>query len=217
MDPRELDTILSSVEDPLILDAIQDELNDKDMPLSDIADDIDLALGTGDLTDEELNAFMERVSSSQSPQDRLDAYRDMFFLEKPGQPLPASRQKYMDMLKANKSMDQVLEQVTFDKKAKQLARAQRKELEERLNTLQRARAAHGAKMVKKAKAKEDMERSLIPDEFTNLPPCYTCGGPIELAKGFRCCTVCQFFAGWKVGETTAYCSQSASGIRTKAR
>ncbi len=202
-----LDTILGGAEDPSFQDAILDRLNDKDASMDGVAADIDLALRTDEPADAQFDAFVTRISAAPTPDDRIEAYKEMFFVAPGEEPLQPSRQKYIDMLKANKTMDQVLDQVTADKKAKQAARAQRKDLEDRLNTFQRARAAHGAKMVKKAKAKEDMEKSRIPDEFAHLPPCLVCGDAIELSRGYRCCTVCQLFAGWKVSETTVYCSE----------
>ncbi len=212
--------LVRNIEDPLTKDALQDRLNDKDMTLEDLAADIDLAIGIEDpTTDEHLQVMLDRLCSVKTIQDRVDAYKDAFILEEDGQSLPESRQKYIELLKTGRTMDDLLEQISLDHKTIESTQARRRELEERLSFFQRAKTAHGVKMAKKAAAKQERERALmrrrdkdrvqleVPPELYKQPRCRVCRGHVSLSRGLRCCILCQLLASWKVRDSTVYCSE----------
>jgi hypothetical protein len=116
--------------------------------------------------------------------------------------VPENQKKYLEMLGQGLPMEQVVERIAEDRQAAAGARAQVRELSQRLDDLRRARAAY--ELQKRRRESQAQER--VPDDVYNLPACAVCG-EVPAPRGFFCCGVCAILHGKGiVPQQTVFCS-----------
>jgi hypothetical protein len=150
----------------------------------------------------------ERLAAANGAAGKVDVFRDEFFRAEDGT-VPEDHQKYLDMLlHQGASMEQVVDRILEERQAATGARDQTNKLNQRLDELRRARAAHEAQKTRKAQRRESLAQQKVPDELYELPACALCGQPPS-TKDFFCCSICTILAGTGVQEKqTVFCSEA---------
>jgi hypothetical protein len=150
----------------------------------------------------------ERLAAASGEAGKVGVFKDEFFRAEDGN-IPDDHQKYLDMLlHQGASMEQVVDRILEERQAATGARDQTNKLNQRLDELRRARAAHEAQKTRKAQRRESLAQQKVPDELYELPACVVCG-QTPSTKDFFCCSICTILAGTRVQEKqTVFCSEA---------
>ncbi|KAI4860967.1 hypothetical protein F4820DRAFT_83716 [Hypoxylon rubiginosum] len=194
---------------------LQQRLNDHTIPTDQLISELRRAFSDGAVQNEEaFNGFIERLKLASTPQARTDAYVDIFF--QPGHdPSGAARsQKYIDMVRNGVPVSDVINSMIRDRHAAERDQNEKqvlhRQLEEKLEELKRAKAAHELDKSKRDKARQDKARAAaaLTDGQPDLPPCSACS-TIPDPQDFIICPLCQIlgdYYGLQV-EPAIFCSQ----------
>ncbi|KAL2172613.1 hypothetical protein VTG60DRAFT_4732 [Thermothelomyces hinnuleus] len=147
------------------------------------------------------------ASASDETADKAEVFREAFFTAEDGT-VPEDHQKYLDLLlHQGLSMEQVVDRILEERQTATGAREQTEKLNQRLDELRRARAAHEAQKTRKAQRRESLAQQKVPDELYELPACAVCGGETSTEEYFTC-SICTILAGAGVQDkTTVFCSE----------
>ncbi|KAK4145360.1 uncharacterized protein C8A04DRAFT_26867 [Dichotomopilus funicola] len=201
------------VEDPASRDAVLEKL--EDLPAE--ADPVTLArevaeiltkgrFAEGDGTATELLAELAAADADPTKSGNV-LLTDALFKTEDGT-VPEDHQKYLDMLlQQGLSMEQVVDRILDERQTAIGAREQTDKLDQRLDELRRARAAHEAQKTRKAQRRESLAQQKLPDELYELPDCAVCGDAPR-TEDYLTCSVCAILAaaGARAGQTV-FCSE----------
>ncbi len=150
----------------------------------------------------------ERLAAAEGEKGKADVLEEAFFRGEDGG-VPEDRQKYLALLRQQGiTMEQVVDQILEQRQVAVGAREQTAKLNQRLEELRRARAAHEVQKSRKAQRRESLAQQEVPDELYELPACTVCGGTPN-STDFFCCSICTILAGTGVQERqTIFCSKS---------
>ncbi|KAK4125050.1 hypothetical protein N657DRAFT_670887 [Parathielavia appendiculata] len=150
----------------------------------------------------------ERLATANTDAGKAEALKEEFFKADDGT-VPEDHQKYLDMLLyQGSSMEQVVDRILEERQAATGARDQTNKLNQRLDELRRARAAHEAQKTRKAQRRESLAQQKVPDELYELPACAVCGNTTNPGD-FFCCSICTILASSGVQEKqTVFCSET---------
>ncbi|KAH6855225.1 hypothetical protein B0I37DRAFT_395390 [Chaetomium sp. MPI-CAGE-AT-0009] len=149
----------------------------------------------------------ERVAAASDGIGKVEVLRDAFFKAEDGT-VPEDHQKYLDMLLHHGlSMEQVVDRILDERQTATGAREQTDKLNQRLDELRRARAAHEAQKTRKAQRRESLAQQKIHDELYDLPSCAVCGQAPRTEDYFTC-SICTILAGAGAQpKQTVFCSE----------
>lgn len=151
----------------------------------------------------------QRLAAAGDDAGKLAVLKEVFFKsDGSDDTVPDDHQKYLDLLlQQGLSMEQVVDRILEDRQAATGAREHANQLNQRLDDLRRARAAHEAQKSRKAKRRESIAQQKVPDELYELPACAVCG-EIPRTDDFFACSICTILAGAGVREQqTVFCSE----------
>lgn len=148
----------------------------------------------------------QRLAAASDDVGKVGVLEEVFFRAEDGS-VPEEHQKYLDMLlHQGLSMEQVVDRILEERQAAAGAKEQTSKLNQRLDELRRARAAHEAQKTRKAQRRESLAQQKVPDELYDLPPCAVCG-EAPRPGDFLCCSICTILAEAGVREKqTVFCS-----------
>jgi hypothetical protein len=148
-----------------------------------------------------------KVAAASDVTAKAEVWRDAFFKTEDGT-VPADHQKYVDMLLYHRlSMEQVVDRILDERQTAMGAREQTDKLNQRLDELRRARAAHEAQKTRKAQRRESLAQQKVPDELYDLPSCAVCGQEPRTEDYFAC-SICTILAGaGAISKQTIFCSE----------
>lgn len=164
------------------------------------------ALGRDAGTDD-TERTLERLMKIQSPGERVQVYKETFFLGKPGEEIPWRTQAYIDQLQNGEKMEEIMKTIAMDRRSS-LGAVQQKEMHRiKIEEFRRARAAFLLEQSKKATGRKDSNpKPQPPDEMYDQPPCHACGGEIDL-QDYVACPLCQVLVDSGVRKKpTVFCS-----------
>ncbi|XXH05822.1 hypothetical protein Hte_012260 [Hypoxylon texense] len=194
---------------------LQQRLNDRTIPIDLLISELRGAFSDGAVQNEEaFNGFIERLKLASTPQARTDAYVEMFFQPSHDPSGAARAQKYIDMVRNSVPVSDVINSMVRDRHAVERdqneKQALHRQLEEKLEELKRAKAAHELDKSKRDKARQDKARAAaaLTDGQPDLPPCSACS-TVPDPQGFIICPLCQVlgdYYGLQV-EPAIFCSQ----------
>lgn len=170
--------------------AFQQKLVDDSVSDAEIVAQLNVVLGHD--PELPLGPFLRRVKDSKSTQDRFNLYVQTFF-PPPSDSIAAGKlRKYADSVRSGVPVSEVLTTMLRDVQAARGNREERKKLEQNLQELTRAKAAHAADVARKQKARQDKiaAASLASRAIPNLPPCSVCSKALN-PHDFRACPMCQ--------------------------
>ncbi|EAQ89929.1 hypothetical protein CHGG_06548 [Chaetomium globosum CBS 148.51] len=149
----------------------------------------------------------ERVAAASDVAAETEVWRDAFFKTKDGT-VPEDHQKYVNMLLYHRlSMEQVVDRILDERQTAMGAREQTDKLNQRLDELRRARAAHEAQKTRKAQRRESLAQQKVPGELYDLPRCAACGEEPRTEDYFTC-SICTILAeAGAVPKQTVFCSE----------
>lgn len=201
------------VEDPASRDAVLEKL--EDLPTE--TDPVTLAREVADILAKgrfaegdgtETDLLEQLTAADTDPTKSGDVLlTDALFKNGDGT-VPEDHQKYLDMLLLQGlSMEQVVDRILDERQTAIGAREQTDKLDQRLDELRRARAAHEAQKTRKAQRRESLAQQKLPDELYELPNCAVCGDAPR-AEDYLTCSVCAILAaaGARAGPTV-FCSE----------
>lgn len=154
---------------------------------------------------------LQRLMEAKTSEERLQAYKQTFFLEKPGEVASGKTQIYLDRLQEGATMDDIVNKISVDRRSS-IGAMDRKEMhKKRIEDLRRARAAHELQKSRKANdRKNNYEQFSTPEELYDQPPCRACGKKVDTGE-FVACPLCQIL--WDAGiqnKPTVWCSLECS-------
>lgn len=156
---------------------------------------------------DDTDKILERLMSVRSPEDRVNVYKETFFLGKPGEDVPWRTQAYIDQLQSGEKMDDIMKAMAVDRRSS-IGAAQQKEMHTtKIEEFRRARAAFLLEQSKKATGRKDSNpRPQPPDEMYDQPPCHACGSDLDL-QDYVACPLCQVLVDNGVRtKPTVFCS-----------
>ena len=154
-----------------------------------------------------LDRFLAQLRDARSsPQARAEAYVEAFF-RPPAQEEPQGAgagedayKKYVEMIRGGSPIADVVGAMLRDRQAAQDERKRRQGLQQKLEELRRAKAAHELSLSKKQKARQDRAAKAAeaaaaaaaasPDARREVPPCSACSGRLD-EQDFLACPLCQ--------------------------
>lgn len=156
---------------------------------------------------EDTEKALQRLMESKNPEERLDAYRETFFLAKPGEVVSDRTQMYLDRLQEGATMDDIVNKIAVDRRSSIGAMDRKEQHKKRIEDLRRARAAHELQKSRKdSDRKDSTQRPQPPDEVYDQPPCHVCEKYVDL-QDFVACPVCQVLVDAEArSKATVYCS-----------
>ncbi|KAK3901645.1 hypothetical protein C8A05DRAFT_34678 [Staphylotrichum tortipilum] len=200
------------VEDPSGREAVFEKLEDMSAESDPVALAREVAeiLRGGPLAVEEgtpATDLPEKLAAAEGEQEKMDVLQEAFFRDRDGA-VPEDHQRYLVLLREQGlSMEQIVDRILEDRQTAIGAREQTAKLNQRLEELRRARAAHEAQKSRKAQRRESLAQQEVPDELYELPACTVCGGTPN-STDFFCCSICTILAGTGVQERqTIFCSK----------
>ena len=196
------------VDDITSRDDILDRLYEQHLILEDLVKEVREAMSRVAPPPSDVEDLLQRIISAKDPLDRLEVYKEAFFLEgKEGQSMQEGGEPYLDLLKNGMSMEQVAGRILEARQASAGARVQKEKHIRRLDELRRGRTAHELqKTKKKTKNRETFPETQVPEEMYDLPPCAVCSATVDTDDFLTCC-LCQVLVDLGVqAKPTVYCS-----------
>ncbi|KAK3298233.1 uncharacterized protein B0H64DRAFT_429496 [Chaetomium fimeti] len=149
----------------------------------------------------------ERVAAASGGIGKVEVLRDAFFRAEDGT-VPEDHRKYLDMLLHHGlSMEQVVDRILDERQTATGAREQTDKLNQRLDELRRARAAHEAQKSRKAQRRESLAQQKVPDELYHLPTCAVCGQEPRTEDYFTCSICTILTTAGTQSKQTVFCSE----------
>lgn len=191
---------------------LQHKLNDSSITIAELATELRGVI-SGDAFPNEaaLDDFLVRLKDARSSQARNEIYVDIFF--KPGIDAqdPGEYGKYVDMVRNETPIPDVVHAMLRDRQSAQSEQDQKQKLQGKLDELKRAKAAHELSLAKKQKARQDRATAAAAaasDDQSQLPPCTVCSKALD-EQNFLACPLCQIFnEQYELrNEYVLYCSQ----------
>lgn len=138
---------------------------------------------------------LQRLTEAKMSEERLEAYKQTFFLDKPEEAVSEKTQMYLDRLQEGATMDDIVNKIAVDRRSS-IGAMDRKEMhKKRIEDLRRARAAHELQKSRKAKDRDDYAwEEPAAEEMYHQPPCKACGAELDLEL-YYACPLCQIFWG----------------------
>lgn len=194
------------VDDTTSRDDILDKLHEQNLALEGLVSEVGNVMGRVASPPSDVGNLLQRMIAAKEPEDRLEVYKEAFFLDGEGQTVQEGAQTYLDMLKNGTSMEQVVLRILEDRQASTGARLQKEKHVRRLDELRRGRTAHELQKTKKTKNRERFVESRVAKELYDLPPCAVCSTTPDTGDFLSCC-LCQVLTGLGVQDKpTVYCS-----------
>lgn len=183
--------LVSAARTPAEAQALQQILDDRNIPVPQVATNLRGALGDiANESGEAFDMFMDRLKGAKSQEEKTEVYVDMFFQPQRDPEGAAKSQKYIEMLRGGRSLSDVISAVLRDRQTNNGVQDQKDSLREKISELERAKAAHEAGKAKKAKIKQDKANAAAAARpLLNLPPCAVCGNAID-EQNFQPCFTC---------------------------
>ncbi|KAK4200301.1 hypothetical protein QBC40DRAFT_265182 [Triangularia verruculosa] len=161
----------------------------------------------------------ERLLAATNHPERVEILKKALFMTSSpsteggqGGEVPEAHKKFSDMLSQdNSSMEQVKDKILEERQHASSIQDQIEKVKTRLAELRRAQSAYALEKAKKAENKkrlaEQQQKSAVPEELYNLPPCSVCHNAVNPGS-FKVCTFCTLMVGCEVegAEKTVYCS-----------
>lgn len=154
---------------------------------------------------------LQRLMEAKTPEERLQAYKQAFFLEKPEEAASGKTQMYLDRLQEGATMDDIVNKISVDRRSS-IGAMDRKEMhKKRIEDLRRARAAHELQKSRKANHRKNYyEQPPASEELYDQPPCRACGKKVD-TRDFVACPLCQILWDAKIQKKpTVWCSLECS-------
>lgn len=150
---------------------------------------------------------LQRLMEAKTSEERLQAYKQTFFMDKPDEAVSGKTQMYLDRLQEGATMDDIVNKIAVDRRSS-IGAMDRKEMhKKRIEDLRRARAAHELQKSRKASGRKDSnQRPQPPDEMYDQPPCSACGRELDV-QDYVACPLCQILVDSGVrNKPTVFCS-----------
>ncbi|KAK4242027.1 hypothetical protein C8A03DRAFT_29769 [Achaetomium macrosporum] len=203
------------VEDPAGCGAVFEKLEDLSTPTTvggggdpvGLAREVAEILSSGPLAAEQIaDDLPEKLAAAQDRAGSVEVLKEAFFNAEDGT-VPEDHRKYLDMLtQQDMTMEQVVDRILEERQAAAGAKGQADKLNQRLDELRRARAAHEAQKSRRAQRRESLAQMKVPDELYELPRCAVCGDAPS-ATDYFCCSICTILSGAGVQqEQTVFCT-----------
>ncbi|KAK5632379.1 hypothetical protein RRF57_008093 [Xylaria bambusicola] len=190
----------SGTKSPSEARALQQKLNDRDIPTSQLVLELRESLGAD--IEEIFKIFLNNVKTAQSPSSRNHAYIDALF-QPELDPINASKsRKYIDMIRDGKPASEVINVMTRDRQSAKGDSDQKQEL-------RRAKAAHELDKNKRDQLRQEKARAAMSSAANTLPPCSVCDTNINAQK-FLACALCQLLSDYYkvLDRPTLFCSEA---------
>lgn len=137
---------------------------------------------------EDAEKALQRLMEAKTPEERLQAYKQTFFSEKPDEAVAGKTQMYLDRLEEGATMDDIVNKIAVDRRSS-IGAMDRKEMhKKRIEELRRARAAHELEKQRKA-SKDSVQNRQPTDAAYNAAPCNACGRQIDTLD-YTACPIC---------------------------
>lgn len=188
------------------------ELDAKEAGFEETVSSVREALGSssamnGYAVAEDIERALERLMKIRSLEDRIQTYKEVFFLGKPDEEISWRTQTYIGLLQRGGDMNEIIKTIANDRRSS-LGAAQQKEMHRiKIEEFRRARAAFVLEQSKKATGRKDSNpKPQPPDEMYDQPPCHVCGGDVSL-QDYVACSLCQVLVDSGVRtKPTVFCS-----------
>lgn len=140
---------------------------------------------------------VQRLTEAKMSEERLEAYKQTFFLDKPEGTVSEKTQMYLDRLQEGATMDDIVNKISVDRRSS-IGAMDRKEMhKKRIEDLRRARAAHELQKSRRAKDHDNVTwEEPAAEELYHQPPCKACGAEVDLDL-YYACPLCQIL--WDAG------------------
>lgn len=204
-------SIKQSLEDLATRGEILKRIAAKEVSFDEIVIEIRDALRTstmvfGEAGAEGADGTLERLVKVGSPEEKVKAYKEAFFLWAPGQDMSGMTQAYFDQLESGKPLGEIVNSIIADIRSSKELQNQKKKHQQQLNDNLRARKQLEIEKAKKAGRKDSNPRPQPPDEMYDQPPCYACGRQLYL-QDYVVCPLCQVLVDKGVrNKPTVFCS-----------
>ncbi|KAF7548105.1 hypothetical protein G7046_g8784 [Stylonectria norvegica] len=190
-------------------DELRSMLDDPDKSRQELIDRIGEGLGQESDSASQVDSFAEKVKATEgNPAQLKELYISQFFARLTTDEAKQSAQKYLELYEAseNLTMEDVIDKIAQDHRDSISYEPQRKEHEERLVQLRRAKTAFEQNRMQAKIRRQEAQNPTVPDEFYSLPLCEVCQEPV-INENVVACSVCQVFhnLGGKM-DLTVYCS-----------
>ncbi|KAI0384587.1 hypothetical protein F5Y04DRAFT_232871 [Hypomontagnella monticulosa] len=191
-------------------------INDRSIAADRLASELREAFSDGAVKNQEaFDGFLERLKHVQSPQERNEAYVDIFFQPSHDPSGAAKSKKYIDMVKNGTPVADTVASMIRDRHSIKGDQDQKQALQKQLEELRRAKAAHEVDKAKRDKARREKARAAVPpDDQHTLPPCIVCSKTPDI-QDFIICPLCQILGDYYGLEVmyVAFCSQECEDER----
>jgi hypothetical protein len=189
---------------------LQQILDDRDIPSDQLVCELRKWLGADtQLAEEMFNAFSKQNKEAKSPTAKAQAWINALFQPQRDPAGAAKAQKYIDMLKEGKPVADVIGAMVRDRQSYKVDPDQKRNLENKLEELRRAKAAHDLAKDKREEARQEKARAAMAlvDAY-NLPPCTVCNKAVGAEK-YMACPLCQLPSNLHKGlqDSTVFCSE----------
>ncbi|KAI1427214.1 hypothetical protein F5Y12DRAFT_737907 [Xylaria sp. FL1777] len=197
----------SATRSPAEARALQQKLNDRDIPIGQLVSELRKILGAD--AEEVPTAFLNSVKTAQSPSARAHAYIEALFQPERDPVGAAKSRKYIDMIADGKPPSEVVGVMVRDRQAAKGDLDQKQGLQKKLEELRRAKAAHELDKNKRDQVRQEKAQAALNNAADTLSPCSVCDKTID-ARKFLACPLCQLLSDYyKVSDKpTLFCTES---------
>lgn len=189
---------------------LQQKLNDREIPVDQLVSELRECIGAdAELQGEVFNSFSKQVKIAQAPTARAQAYKNTLFQTDDNPEGAAKSQKYIDMITDGKPVGEVINTMVRDRQSVKGDLDQKQTLQNKLEELRRARAAHELGKIKRDQIRQKKAQAAMGDAADALPPCSACSKTVS-ARSFLACPVCQILSDYckALDEATLFCSET---------
>ncbi|KAI2634672.1 hypothetical protein GGS26DRAFT_550878 [Hypomontagnella submonticulosa] len=195
---------------------ILQNINDRSIAVDQLASELREIFSDGAVKNQEaFNGFLEKLRHAQSPQERNEAYVDIFFQPNHDPSGATKSQKYVDMVRNGTPVADTVATMIRDRHSAKGDQDQKQAFQKQLEELRRAKAAHEVDKAKRDKARRDKARAAVPpNDQHDLPSCSVCSKPLGI-QDFILCPLCQVlgdYFGLEV-KSMVFCSQECEDER----
>ncbi|KAI1434135.1 hypothetical protein GGR50DRAFT_664233 [Xylaria sp. CBS 124048] len=196
----------SATRSPADTRILHQKLNDREIEAEQLASVVRECLRVEGGISEVFDTFSKQVNEAQSPTARANAYIDALFQPQRDPAVAARSQKYIEMIKAGKSLGEVIGTMIRDRQLTKVDLEQKQKLQKKLEELQRAKAANELGRSKRDQIRQEKAQAAVTSPPYEPGRCSVCKSVVN-AQDFLTCPLCQVLAEYYVmDEPTLFCS-----------
>lgn len=197
----------SATKTPADAKNLQQKLNDRTIPADQIASELRGSFSDGVAANKAaLEGFLKQLRAAKSPQERIEAYVDIFFQPNHDTQGAERAKKYIDLVRNGTPVLDMIHAMQRDRQSAKGTQEKKQALQKKIEELKRAKAANELSKAKKEKMRQDKAAAAAElDPNYNIPPCLNCGKVIT--DGYEPCIPCVVLADYGAREQkTVFCS-----------